>query len=229
MTSSRRRSLTLRTCAATAALLLAAACSDSTQDAPTPDEPTTSETSEEPADVDPTEEEPSTEPSEEEPTAESTDTDGPRVTGDSYSYAVPEGWEDIIDTPEAQGADTFVRSTSPVDGFATNVNTVIAPSSISTLTADTPRLQQVRAQFAKSTRTETGVLPQPIDDTEIAGSFAIGHTVEEFEAQGTTVTITQYATVRDSISYVITVTAATADADVADAAASTVIESWTWE
>lgn len=221
--------MTLRTCAATAALLLAAACSDSTQDAPTPDEPTTSETSEEPADVDPTEEEPSTEPSEEEPTAESTDTDGPRVTGDSYSYAVPEGWEDIIDTPEAQGADTFVRSTSPVDGFATNVNTVIAAGSgLGTLTADLPQLQQVRNQFARSAKAQTGVLPHPVEDAELDGSFTIGHTVDEFAARGATLTITQYATVRDDVSYVVTVTAAAADAEGADAALRTVMESWTW-
>jgi hypothetical protein len=222
MIHSRRRSLTFRTCAATAALLLATACSgDGGGDEPTPDEPDSSETSEEPT----------SEPTEEEPTDEEpTGTDGPRVTGDSYSYAVPEGWEDIIDTPEAEGADTFVRSTTPVGVFATNVNTVIsAGSGLGTLTADTPRLRQVRKQFARSAKTQTGVLPQPIENAELDGSFAVGHTVDEFPGRGTTLTITQYATVRDDVSYVVTLTAAAADAENADAALMTVMDSWTWE
>jgi hypothetical protein len=42
-------------------------------------------------------------------------------------------------------------------------------------------------------------------------------------------TITQYATVRDDVSYVITLTAAAADAENADEALMTVMDSWTWE
>lgn len=223
MTSSRRRSLTLRTCTAAAALLLATACSgDGGGDEPTADGPDSTQTSEEPTEGEPTDEE----PTDEEPTEE----DGPRVTGDSYSYEVPQGWEDIIDTPEAKGADTFVRSTQPVGAFATNVNTVIAAGSgMGTLTEDLPQLPQVRKEFAQSAKTQTGVLPRPIEDTELDGSFAIGHTVDEFEGRGGTLTITQYATVRDDVSYVVTLTAAAADAENADAALKTVMESWNWE
>jgi hypothetical protein len=230
MTSLRRRSVTLRTCAAAAALLLATACSGDGDDEPTPDEPSSAQTSEEPTTepaTEPTEDEPTEdEPTEEDPTA----ADEARVTGDSYSYAVPEGWEDIIGTPEAEGADTFVRSMAPVEGFATNVNTVIsAGSGTGTLTPDLPQLPQLRNRFARLAKTQTGVLPKPVEDTELDGSFAIGHTVDEFAARGAVLTITQYATVRDDVSYVVTLTASAADAENADAALALVMGSWTWE
>jgi hypothetical protein len=240
MLHSRRPSLILRTCAATAALLLATACSgDGGGEEPNTDVPDSSEETSEERTTEPTSEPTSAptsaqteeEPTEQEPTEEEpTVTDGLRVTGDSYSYAVPEGWEDIIDTPDAEGADTIVRSTTPVGVFATNVNTVIsAGSGLGTLTADTPRLRQVRKQFARSTKAQIGALPRPIENTELDGSFAIGQTVDEYPGRGTTLTLTQYGTVRDDVSYVITLTAATADAENADAALMTVMDSWTWE
>ena len=212
MTSSRRRSFAIRTCTAGAALLLATACAGDAGDGE-PDEPDSSKTSE------PTEE----------PTEEPTGTGAPRVGGDGYSYAMPDGWEDITALPEVEDADTFVRSATP-SAFATNVNTTVrAEPGIDTLTADTPRLAQERNRFEEDLTDHTGVPPRPVEDTELDGSFTIGHTVDGFEAQGTTVTITQYMTVRDNVTYVITLTAAAADAESAGAALTTVMESWAWE
>ena len=202
---------------------MATACSgDAGGDEPSLDEPGNSQGSEGQTT------EPTIEPTTEEPTDEVPDE--LRVIGDSYSYAIPKGWEDIIENPEADGADTFVRSTTSVGGFAANLNTVIAAGSgTGALTADTPHLRQLRKEFARSNREQTGVLPRPIADTELDGSFTIGHTVDEYGGRGTMLTMTQYATVRDDVSHVITLTAATADAEHADAALSTVMESWTWK
>jgi hypothetical protein len=199
-------SLTVRTCAAAAAVAVLAACGSSDE-----------------LDTDPT-------PAESSETSEETTEAGVQISGDGYSYAVPQGWEDAIDEPLAEGADTFVRAPEPVDEFVTNMNTVVsAAPGVEELQLDSPELEQVREQLATSAEGQTGVRPQPIEDAELDGSPAIGHRVDSFEAEGRTLTLTQYLTVRDEVSYVITVTASATDAEQADDAVRTVLGSWAWE
>jgi hypothetical protein len=153
-----------------------------------------------------------------------------RITGDGYSFEIPAGWEDVGDQQEAQGADTFVRAEDAVDEFRSNINTIVTEApGVEDFQLDDPELEQLREQLATSTEGQTGVRPEPIDDLELDGTSAIGHHVDEFEAQGRTLTLTQYLVVRDEVSYTVTLTAASADAEAAEDAAESVVESWTWE
>ncbi|MGI8614326.1 MAG: hypothetical protein ACR2KL_10365 [Nocardioidaceae bacterium] len=144
------------------------------------------------------------------------------VSGTGYSYAVPDGWDDIINESEAQGADTFVRSTEVVDGFRTNINTVVNPAHGVT------DLDTIRNEAATELEHTVGKRPSQIADITIAGERAIGQRAQ-FTTSGIDITMTQYATVHNDQFVVMTVTSATADVSTAVQAAQTVVSSWSWQ
>lgn len=187
------------------------------------DGPETSEATSEPTT------EATAEPSE--PTESTGTTDaGDVIQGDGYSYTAPTGWEEATGDPAFEGADTLVRSAEPVDGFHSNVNTLITPAGgLGELVPGSAPLPLIRRQLARSTQGRTNVLPQPLEDAELDGSPAIGQQVDSFQSDGRSLTLAQYFAVRGDKSYIVTVTASVTDADAAEAAMQTVISSWAWQ
>ena len=53
---------------------------------------------------------------------------GDTITGDGYSYSVPEGWGTPDADPASMGADTLAADLTDTDGFADNVNVVLSPA-----------------------------------------------------------------------------------------------------
>ena len=214
MTRPRLSNAAVRTCAAATAAVILAACADSDGLDDRPAAEQSAETTETPTDA---------------PTDAPTEAGG-EVVGDGYSYAAPDSWEQVVGEPLTEEADTFVRAVDPVEGFATNINVVVneAPG-IQELDLTSPTGRRMRENAASSTEASIGARPAPIEDAAIAGSPAIGQRVDSFELSGYTLTMTQYMTVRDEMSYVITLTAAAEDAEMAESALRTVLETWAWE
>ena len=191
-------------------------------------EPEAAETSEATSESTSEPSEPASEPTTE-PTTEPTDA-GALIQGDGYTYTAPATWEEETGDPAFEGADTLVRSPESVDGFHSNINTLITPAGgLGELVPGAPELALIRRQLAKSTRSRTNVLPQPLADAELDGSPAIGQQVDSFESDGRSLTLAQYFAVRGDKSYIVTVTASVADASAAQVAMQAVISSWAWQ
>lgn len=188
-----------------------------------PSDPAQAETSPSP---DETAEESTEEPTEE-PSGESSATEaaGDRLSGDGYTFAKPEGWNDITSSYE----DSAIRIDNAVQaqadspaGAGTNINVIReAPEGL-------PDLQTLAPQLAQQLKTVAQVEPEPLDPIELDGEPAIGHTATGSSPQGK-LTFVQRFTIHDGALYSITLTSDPKSAKGARKALDGVLASWTWE
>jgi len=159
-----------------------------------------------------------------EPTdAETTEpAEGETIDGEGYTYAIPEGWEDISEEPEAAAADSFVRVSDASQGFGTNINVIVSPSGGAT------DIEAARESFKQGLETVADSPVEQVENISIDGETAIGHTATA-DQQGRTLVFTQYATLHEESLYIVTLTAPEDDAEDGRAALDTVLTSWAWE
>ncbi|MCL3816886.1 hypothetical protein [Aeromicrobium wangtongii] len=148
---------------------------------------------------------------------------GSKISGNGYSYSVPEGWA----TPEqkvpgTEQTDSFAANLTDTDGFADNVNVLrLDPAPIT----DLDPLEQ--ALFNELT--VAGSQDVTIQDrTEIAGDEAIHISAKHIQQAGTYLT-EQYNAIHDGVSYVVTFSFSdTVPQDERDKIAGSVLTTWTW-
>ncbi|KQQ05590.1 hypothetical protein ASG06_03210 [Rathayibacter sp. Leaf185] len=146
---------------------------------------------------------------------------GVQVTGDGYSYSVPEGW-DIPDTdPSTIGADTLAADLTDTDGFSDNVNVVLSPSG-----AVTP--DQVETA-GKDELTGAGATDVEVQDrVQVAGTES-AHLSAALTSQGASYSIEQYYLTQDDQTYVVTFSfSPTVDDDAREDLSESILASWTW-
>lgn len=188
----------------------AADITDDTTSSATPTQETT-ETSTPPEPTDPTE------------TTESTDTPaGDSIDGDGYTYAIPEGWEDVSDDPASAQADSAVRVSESGGAFGTNVNVLVSPS------AGVTDIESLRDQFKQQIEGMVDSPVKEVPDATIDGETAIGQTATT-DQQGATLVFTQYFTAHEDSIYAVTLTAPQDQADAGASALDSIIASWKWE
>lgn len=146
---------------------------------------------------------------------------GVQVTGDGYSYAVPEGW-DIPDTDAASiGADTLAADLTDTDGFSDNVNVVLSPAG-----AVTP--EQVE-DAGVSELTGAGATDVEVQDRVRVAGTESAHLSGSLTAQGASYSIEQYYLTQDDQTYVVTFSfSPTVDDDAREDVAESVLASWAW-
>lgn len=171
--------------------------------APTSDA-TTSEPTEPPGSTDPT-----------------TEPEGEGVSGEIYTYAIPDGWQDASSDPSFAQADTAVRSAEPVDDFLTNVNVVVTPAQGVT------DVQSLREQFASELQEVAQVTPEALPDATIDGVAALAQR-GRFTTQGVDVTAVQYLTIRADSFVVVTLTSSQAEVAAAQQTMDDLLTSWAW-
>jgi len=146
---------------------------------------------------------------------------GDTVTGDGYSYRVPEGWavpdEDIPGfTPDSVAADM-----TDTDGFADNVNVVLSPAGeVSNDLIESAGVDELEGAGA----TEVAVQPR----VQVAGAES-AHISARLSQGGTDYLIEQYYASHDGQTYVVTFsfsdTVSTGDRT---AVAESVLATWAW-
>lgn len=146
---------------------------------------------------------------------------GVQVTGDGYSYSVPEGW-DVPDTdPATIGADTLAADLTDADGFADNVNVVLSPAGA--VTAD-----QVEAAGAGELEGAGATDVEVRDRVQVAGTES-AHLTGSLTAQGASYSIEQYYLTDDDQTYVVTFSfSPSVDDDDREDLAESVLASWAW-
>jgi PsbP len=147
---------------------------------------------------------------------------GDTLTGDGYSYAVPDGWSDVSEQGESQGVDTIVRADEDESGFHTNILVEVDPASGVT---DPTEIQD---QWASNVGGAVNATPSPIDGTTIDGQDAVGLRLET-TAQSVDVVQVAYLAINDGKIYSIALSTAADAEDPATETFQQLLESWSWE
>jgi hypothetical protein len=163
---------------------------------------------------------PSPDPETEAPTSDVAPATGDLITGDGYSYHVPDGWG-LPPQDLANGSDTLALDLTDDDGFSDNVNVLLSPAG--EITPD-----QVEAagppELENSGATDVEVRPR----VAIAGEES-AHLAAIFTQGTATYQIDQYYPTHDGQTYVVTFsfsqTVSQADRE---ALAESVLASWVW-
>jgi hypothetical protein len=154
------------------------------------------------------------------PTSDAAPATGELISGDGYSYHVPEGWglppEDV-----ASGADTLALDLTDDDGFSDNVNVLLSPAG--SITPDQVE-EAGPPELENSGATEVEVRPR----LSVAGEES-AHITALFSQGGATYRIDQYYPTHDGQTYVVTFSfSETLPQADREALAESVLASWAW-
>lgn len=154
------------------------------------------------------------------PTSDAAPATGELITGDGYSYNVPDGWG-LPPQDVGSGSDTIALDLTDDDGFSDNVNVLLSPAG--TITSD--QVEEVGVDELEGAGA-TGVEVRP--RVGVAGEES-AHLTATFTQSGATYQIDQYYPTHDGQTYVVTFsfseTVSQADRE---ALAESVLASWTW-
>ena len=146
---------------------------------------------------------------------------GELVTGDGYSYNVPEDWGVPDEKPAGFDPDSFAIDLDDTDGFTDNVNVLLSPAgSITSDQVEEAGVAELEGAGA------TGVEARP--RISVAGEES-AHLTALFTQGGTSYLIDQYYPTHDGQTYVVTFSFSetVAEGD-REALAESVLASWTW-
>jgi hypothetical protein len=172
------------------------------------------------------------------------DEDGEPVEGTGYTYAVPDGWEDVSEKAEEEidvggfRPDTLVIGESE-DDFATNVNVIREdglPNGITAAQYADASLAGLRDPVGAGVppelaqAIERGNLRQISEprDAELDGEEAFAWDYRGTQ-DGRDVLVQQVAAVMDGAGYTLTLTVLPDRFDEGKHALDEVVDSWTWE
>lgn len=147
---------------------------------------------------------------------------GDNIDGEGYTYAIPQGWEDVGDEPTSAQADSAVRVSDSGGSFGTNINIIITPS------GGVTDLESLRDTFKRQIE---GIVDSPVeevDDVVIDGEPAIGQTASA-DQQGTKLVFTQYFVAHEDNIFAVTLTAPQAETENGTAALQSILSSWIWD
>ena len=154
------------------------------------------------------------------PTSDAAPATGELISGDGYTYNVPEGWgpppQDV-----SSGADTLALDLTDDDGFSDNVNVLLSPAG--SITADQVE-QAGPPELEDSGATDVEVRPR----LAIAGEES-AHLSALFTQGGATYQIDQYYPTHDGQTYVVTFSfSQTVSQGDREDLAESVLASWAW-
>ncbi|HEV7951670.1 MAG TPA: hypothetical protein VGP24_18055 [Glaciihabitans sp.] len=145
---------------------------------------------------------------------------GPTISGDGYSYSVPEGWEEQ-DSSLAPGSDTVAIDLAATGDFANNINVIPSPSGA----FDADEVEEtVVAELEDAGASNVEVLDRlTIAEAESA------HISADMSLEGVEYRVHQYYLTNDDQTYVVTFSynVDESDEDAVEIAES-VLASWSW-
>lgn len=145
---------------------------------------------------------------------------GALITGDGYTYNVPEGWE-LQDKSIAPGTDTAAADVTTTTDFADNVNVILSPAG-----ALTP--EQVEKMAAQELEA-AGASDVTVEDRVTFGGKESAHISAGMTASGATYRIHQYYGTNNDQTYIVTFSFGTQVADTeAVEVSESILASWTW-
>jgi flagellar basal body-associated protein FliL len=152
---------------------------------------------------------------------------GEKLTGQGYTYELPEDWNEATDEAKGQDAPGTIDTVSiwgeKLDGSQANV---IVEASSGVGDAD---LESLRSTWESNMSGASGSTPMDYDGTTIDGEEAIGAKFERDNTAGTAIVQIAYLTVHDGTAYSVILSTQQDKADEAMRAYDDLLGSWTWE
>lgn len=146
--------------------------------------------------------------------------DGELITGDGYSYRVPEGWATPEEPTPGFSPDTFAADLTDDDGFADNVNVLLSGG------VATP--DQVE-QFGTTELENAGAVEVAVQPRVTIAGAESAHLTASLTSDGVAYWIEQYYPTNDGETYVVTFSFSDALGDTDRVAiAESVLASWEW-
>lgn len=148
-----------------------------------------------------------------------------RLTGEGYSYELPDEWQDVSEDVIAQnppGAIDTVATWGP-DIESGRANLIVERQP-----AEVTDPEELRENWQSNLGNAVGVTPKPGPDSQIDGEKVIAATLDSVNSQDVSVAQTAYLTVVDGAVYSITLSAEKGDAGAKDVF-DEILDSWTWE
>lgn len=146
---------------------------------------------------------------------------GETITGDGYTYVVPEGWAVPEQSVAGFDPDTLAADLQDTDGFADNVNVLKSPAGLVT--------PDVVESAGVSELESVGATDITVNDrVTIAGSES-AHLSASMTSEGTTYGVDQYYVSTDDQTYIVTFSFSDS-VSAADrvATAESILVTWTW-
>ena len=146
---------------------------------------------------------------------------GTTITGDGYSYSVPEGWDAPPEQAGTAQADTLAADLNDTDGFADNVNVLKSPAGeVSADDVETLGVDELETAGATDVQVQERV--------EVAGSESAHLSATLTSANGEFV-LEQYYLTEGGQTYVVTFSySPTVDQTERTATAESILVSWSW-
>ena len=156
------------------------------------------------------------------PQAGTTAAEGPQISGTGYSYHVPRGWGPMPSEIPGFDPDSVAFDLEDDDGFADNVNVVLAPGG--TMTPDEAE------SAAQNELTSFGAENVTVNDRRTVAGEEAAHTTADFSMNDNEYTVEQFYPTSGDQTFVVTFSFSTSvtppeRAEVTEA----VLATWTWE
>ncbi|MET0812683.1 MAG: hypothetical protein ABWY03_06485 [Microbacterium sp.] len=146
---------------------------------------------------------------------------GDTITGDGYSFVVPEGWADPQQEIPGFDPDSFAANMQDTDGFADNVNVLKSPAGF--VSAD-----QVETLGLKELETVGATDVAVNDRVSVAGSES-AHISAAMTSDGVSYVVDQYYVSTDDQTYIVTFSFSdTVPAAERQQISESILVTWTW-
>lgn len=146
---------------------------------------------------------------------------GDTITGDGYSFVVPEGWADPQQEIPGFDPDSFAANMQDTDGFADNVNVLKSPAGF--VSAD-----QVETLGLKELETVGATDVAVNDRVNVAGSES-PHISAAMTSDGVSYVVDQYYVSTDDQTYIVTFSFSdTVPAAERQQISESILVTWTW-
>jgi hypothetical protein len=151
---------------------------------------------------------------------------GDTITGDGYSYALPEDWHDVTEdalSGNPPGAiDTVSAWGEQFNGAPANVIVEIGPAS------GVSDPEELRSTWESNMAAATQATPEQIDDTEIGGETAIGTEIRRSNENGVDIVQVAYLTIHEGNAYSVALSTNANGEVEARGTFEALLGSWSW-
>ncbi|WP_405371603.1 MULTISPECIES: hypothetical protein [unclassified Microbacterium] len=146
---------------------------------------------------------------------------GETVSGEGYSFKVPEGWGFPEDVPAGYDPSMFSADLTDADGFADNVNIITSPAGeITPEQVETAGVAELEGAGATNVTA--------LDRVTIGGKES-AHLTAGFSAEGVDYTVDQYYLTADGQTHIVTFSFSPGVGQAErDELAESVLATWTW-
>lgn len=158
-------------------------------------------------------------PSSQAPALDAAPATGETISGEAYTYVVPEGW--AVPPQDFPGFDSLAANLQDADGFADNVNVIKSPVGLVTN-------EQVESEGVTELET-AGATDIAVNERVVVADSESAHLTATMSSEGVSYVAEQYYASTDDQTYIVTFSFSdTVPAAERQEIAESILVTWTW-